>query len=252
MRSRAAERQDQNEQVVTFTLVEFLTALVFIAMALALVLRNEALRDLNPTQERMQQLQRDIATKDARIRELEEQVELLNSELDAQRSLVARLMANAGAPLPTNEHVVLPRAEYDELRNATQVAQAQQQDIARLQREIAILRGGGSVTLPRCITNPGMLINVRLNGDGSFSASAAYPPESSSSVAQIDGLRELLGGSRSRTDFSRFASRIDQWGERQTPPCAFSALVVRGHSNIDLYLRQLAVVEQNFYVRRAR
>ena len=58
--SRSEELQNQNEQVVTFTLVELLTSLVFIAMILALVLRTEALKDLDPSRENMFRLKQQL------------------------------------------------------------------------------------------------------------------------------------------------------------------------------------------------
>ncbi|MFC7499027.1 hypothetical protein ACFQRC_07305 [Enterovirga sp. GCM10030262] len=254
MKSRAAaERHDQNEQVVTFTLVEFLTALVFIAMALGLILRSEALRDLDPDQEKMQHLRTQLAERDRRIRDLTREVSLLQAEIEAQRSLVRRLMSQAGMTLPPDEHVVLSRADYDRIRNAVLVSRDQQSQIADLLRQIAALRGGGGTDLPRCTTNPGMLISIRLNGDGSFSAAPAWPAESSAAVSQIDGLSDLISaGAMTRATFLRHASRVDAWGERQALSCAFNAVVTRGHGNLDLYLRQLSAVEQHFYVRRAR
>lgn len=251
--SRSEELQNQNEQVVTFTLVELLTSLVFIAMILALVLRTEALKDLDPTRENMLRMRNQLEKTQRELAEAKREIATLTVELEAQRSLVRRLMAESGKPLPPNDVVVVPRADYDKTRNAVAVSREQLEQIERLLKQIAALKGGGSVNRPWCTTNSGYLLIVQLNGDGTLTPIRNWDAVANGEVAKIDGIQALAGGGRmSRSEFNAAARRIDGWGRSQQVPCAFRVRVTRSHGNLPLYLQQLATVEQYLYVSRAQ
>lgn len=251
--SRSEELQNQNEQVVTFTLVELLTSLVFIAMILALVLRTEALKDLDPSRENMFRLKQQLETAERDLKDAQREIAVLNDELDAQRSLVRRLMAQAGQPLPPNDVVVVPAEEWNKYRNAGAVSREQQEQIQQLLKQIAALKGGGSVTRPYCTTNSGYLLTVQLNGDGTITPIRNWPDIATSEVSKVTGISALSGGGRmSPGAFDAAAARVDSWARSQDIPCAFRVRVTSSHGNLPLYLRQLATVEQHFYVTRAR
>lgn len=251
--TRAEELQNQNEQVVTFTLVELLTSLVFIAMILALVLRSEALKDLDPSRENMLRLRNQLEATERDLRAAKREIAILEEELEAQKSLVRRLMAQSGQPLPPNDVTVVDAKEYDRLRNARAVAEEQQAQIRGLLEQIAALKGGGSVTRPYCTTNSGYLLNVQLNGNGTITAVRNWPSMADDAVSTVDGIGALVGGGQmSRSSFNVAAARVDGWARRQEVPCAFRVRVSSSHGNLSLYLQQLATVEQHFYVARAR
>jgi cell division protein FtsL len=254
MISAAAPRtKNQVDQIVTFTLVELLTSLVFIAMLLAVVLRTEALANLDPAQENVLRLRNELAEARQELGVARTRIAALERELEEQRSLVRRLMAEAGAPLPANDYIVVRRETYDANMNATDVVEEQQKQLADLQREIAALRGGASIVRPRCTTNSGYLLNVSLNADGTFTARPAWASVASSQVAQIDGLQAMIGGGRmSAGSFNAAARRMNDWARAQKIPCAFYVRAGSSHGNLNLYLRQLATVEQHFYVFRTR
>jgi rRNA maturation endonuclease Nob1 len=251
--SRAEELQNQNEQVVTFTLVELLTSLVFIAMILALVLRSEALKDLDPSRENMLRLRQQLERTQRDLADANREIAVLTDELEAQRSLVRRLMAESGKPLPPNDVVVVPREDYDKTRNAGAVSREQQEQIQSLLKQIAELKGGGSVTRPYCTTNSGFLLNIRLNGDGSITSARNWPAMADAQVAKVEGIQTVASGaSMSPSAFSAAAGRVDHWARSQQVPCAFRVRVTKNHNDASLYIQQLATVEQHFYVSRAR
>lgn len=251
--SRAEELQNQNEQIVTFTLVELLTSLVFIAMILALVLRSEALKNLDPSRENMLRLRQQLEKTERDLANANREITVLTDELEAQRSLVRRLMAQSGKPLPPNDVVVIPREDYDRTRNAGAVSREQQEQIQRLLEQNAALKGGGSVTRPYCTTNSGFLLNVQLNGDGTITPIRNWAAVANGDVGKVDGIGTLSGGARlSLGAFGAAAGKVDGWARKQTVPCAFRVRVTSSHGNLPLYLRQLATVEQHFYVSRAR
>lgn len=251
--TRSEELQNQNEQVVTFTLVELLTSLVFIAMILAIVLRSEALKNLDPSRENMLRLRTQLEATQRDLKSARREIAILEEELAAQKSLVRRLMAKSGQPLPPNDVTVVDAEEYDRLRNARAVADEQQSRIKDLLDQIAVLKGGGSVTRPYCITNSGYLLNVQLNGDGTITPIRNWLPMADSAVSKVDGISALASGGRmSRGSFSAAAGRVDQWARAREVPCAFRVKVSSSHGNLSLYLQQLATVEQHFYVSRAR
>lgn len=251
--TRSEELQKQGEQVVTFTLVELLTSLVFIAMLLALVLRSEALENLDPARENMLRLRQQLEKTQQDLRAAQREIATLHGELEAQRSLVRRLMAQAGKPLPPDDVMVIPIEEYDRIRNAGAVSTEQQSQIQDLLKQIAALKGGGSVTRPYCTTNAGYLLTVQLNGDGTITPVRSWAAVSNGEVAKVDGIAALSGSGRmSPSAFNAAASRVDAWARSRQVPCAFRVRVSSTHGNLSLYLRQLAVVEQHFYVTRAR
>jgi len=251
--TRSEELQKQGEQVVTFTLVELLTSLVFIAMLLALVLRSEALENLDPARENMLRLRQQLEKAQHDFQAAQLEIATLKDELEEQRSLVRRLMAESGKPLPPDDVVVIPTDEYNRIRNAGAVSIEQQKQIRDLLKQIAALKGGGAVTRPFCTTNTGYLLNVQLNGDGSITPIPSWPAVSNGEVAKIDGIGALSSGGRmSAAAFNAAAVRVDGWARSQEVPCAFRVRVTRTHGNLSLYLRQLAVTEQHFYVTRAR
>jgi hypothetical protein len=251
--SRSEELQNQNEQVVTFTLVELLTSLVFIAMILAVVLRTEALKDLDPSRENMFRLRQQLEKAQRDLKDAQREIAVLNDELEAQRSLVRRLMAQSGRPLPPNDLVVVPTEEWNKYRNAGAVSQEQQEQIQHLLKQIAALKGGGSVTRPYCTTNSGYLLIVQLNGDGSITPIRNWSDVANSDVSKVTGIGALSSGGRmSPGAFGAAAARVDGWARSQQIPCAFRVRVTSSHGNLPLYLRQLATVEQHFYVTRAR
>lgn len=244
--------EDLSDQVVTFTLVELLTALVFIAMILALVLRSEALRDLDPARENMLRLRQQLEQTEAKLKAIESENMVLREDLETQRSLVRRLMADSNAPLRPND-VIVEKEAYDRARNAIPVSQQQQLEIRGLLEQIAALKGGASVTRPYCTTNAGYLLTVQLNGDGTFTPVRNWPMIAYGEVRKIDGIEALAGGGRlSRAQFGSAASRVDSWAKRQAIPCAFRVRVTSSHANLGLYLKQLSAVEQSFYVARAK
>jgi hypothetical protein len=249
--TRSEELQKQSEQVVTFTLVELLTSLVFIAMLLALVLRSEALQNLDPSREHVLHLTQELEKTQKELKDAQREIAVLNDELEAQRSLVRRLMAQAGQPLPPNDVVVIPKGEWDKNRNAAEVSQEQLRQIQELLKQIAALKGGGSVTRPYCATNTGYLFTVQLNGDGTITPVPNWSEAANSEVAKVTGIG-MMSGRMSQAAFAAAAARIDGWARSQEVPCAFRVRVTRSHENLPLYLRQLAVVEQHFYVTRAR
>lgn len=251
--SRSQELQNQNEQVVTFTLVELLTSLVFIAMILAVVLRTEALKDLDPSRENMFRLRQQLEKTQRDLKDAQREIAVLNDELEAQRSLVRRLMAQSGRPLPPNDVVVVPTEDWNKHRNAGEVSKEQQEQIQQLLKQIAMLKGGGSVTRPYCTTNSGYLLTVQLNGDGTITPIRNWPDIANSEVSKVTGIGALSGGGRmSPGGFGAAAARVDGWARSQDIPCAFRVRVTSSHGNLPLYLRQLATVEQHFYVTRAR
>lgn|GEM_PF-4389736 len=253
MNTQSAALQYENEQVVTFTLVELLTTLVFIAMALALVLKDEALKDLSPTQERMQELLKQHEVDQKEIRRRDARIAVLEARLDEQQKFIQRLLKSGGATLPPGEYKIVPTSEVNKGINAEAVVKELLEQNAALRREIAKLKGGGDLTRPKCPTNPGFLVRAELLSNGSIAISPMWPQTSSGIVAKVNGIRQLTGaGAMSRAEFMRRASVVDDWGRSQPVPCAFSALAVSQHSNLSLYLQQLSAVEQYFYVRRSR
>ncbi len=222
-------------------------------MILALVLRTEALRNLDPSRENVLRLEQALQKNKQALAAANREILILKDELQAQKSLVRRLMAESGKPLPPNDVIVLDQGDYDRLRNASAVADEQQKQMKGLMEQIAALKGGGSVTRPFCTTNSGYLLNVRLNNDGSISSARSWPTMADGEVAKIDGIGTLASGaSMSRSAFNSAAGRVDRWARSRPVPCAFRVRVSSTHGNLNLYLQQLSAVEQHFYVLRAR
>ncbi|HZF94296.1 MAG TPA: hypothetical protein VEZ20_05405 [Allosphingosinicella sp.] len=252
MTAKAGELNSQNEMVVTFTLVELLTTLVFIAMALALILKNEALRDLSPSQERMKALTERVEQQRLAIARMEDRIALLEREVAEKNDVIRRLMADRSAPLPPGGTIVTQR-HLDELRGDAAISRERAETIRGLAEQIRALRGGATVTLPRCPTNVGDLLTVRLHGDGSLSAKAAWGSEFNARVARVPGVGALASGrTMSRGQFGQLADQAARWGMGQSPQCRFRVSIESLHGNMATYRRQRATVWERFYVTRDR
>lgn len=249
MTARSEALRHQNEQVVTFTLVELLTQLVFVAMLLAIVLQSEALQDVNPSAERLRALEKQLALKEEKITALEDTVSSLKEQLAEQQELVRSLLGTKGTTLPFGV-VAISREEADYLASLKASLAAQQRDSAKAQAELAAIKGGkGGSDRPNCIITSGFVLDIALLGNGSFQATPAW--DKGARVAEVDGLSELASaGAVSAASFSGYAGRIQAWTNAQAVPCGFRVIARRRHGNITLFERQLRTVEQRFYVAR--
>lgn len=246
----------QNEQVVTFTLVELLTSFVFISMALAIVLadeaRDEILNSLDPKRREVLELRTRVETAEALVAKQGRRIAYLERELAAARDLNNQLIAAQSGTLPPPATVTVKRSNYDRMSTAADVTAGQQLMIAGLQAEIAKLRGGGKVDFPPCTTHSGALIFVRANSGGTLTVSRAWPAPAWVNLQHVDGLRELAdAGTVTLGQFSRLAAPVARWGERQAVPCRFRANIQSTHGNLKAYLRQESIVVSRFRTIRA-
>jgi len=247
MSARSLALRAQNEQIVTFTLVELLTQLVFVAMLLAFVLRNEALHTA-PGAEEIRRLNAELAARDKELHGLRHERDLLREELNQEQLRVRALLGSKGVTLPYGT-VSLSQEEYDALVSAKLVLQAKQKELASAKAEIAALKGGkGGNDLPSCTVTSGFLLDIALLGDGGFEVVPSW--DKGAPVAQVPGLPELGGGQKmSLGAFQRFGNRVHQWGlANPDGPCAFRAIVRRKHGNAGLFERQFQQASQSFYV----
>lgn len=244
MSSRGATLRARNEQIITFTLVELLTQLVFAAMLLAFVLRDETLRDINPSSEQLRAMKAELALKDKEIYGLKTKNAALTEQLRVEEDLVRSLLGTKGTTLPFGVKAI-SQEDFDYFASLKASLLAQQRATAAAQAALAAARGGGA-DRPNCLVTSRFLLNIDLLGDGSLEATPAW--DKGARVADVDGLPGLVaGGPLSSADFAKRAARVHDWALNQEVPCVFKVTVRRRHANADMYDQQLRLVERSFY-----
>lgn len=243
MSDQSAEIRHQNETIVTFTLVELLTQLVFVAMLLALVLSSEKLKSTGA--DRIRLLEQQVVERDKKINALSADLKMLRTQLRQAEERVRILLGSKGVTLPFGVHA-LTQEEFDEFANLKAILEAKQIEMKSLR---AKLTGAGGNDKPNCIVTPSFLIAVDVLQDGNFRVQQAWNP--GSQVDKIPGLRSMVAeGIVSKTAFRKYGTQINKWALKQEVPCAFKAVVRLKHNNATLFNNQLHTIEQSFYVAR--
>lgn len=245
----------RKERLHNTMLVEVLALLVFMAMAFAFVMKEEGDRT-NPWMEKAVKLEQQVRVLERANRELKIQVGALKRQIAQLEDSIRQLVAEHQGTLPPEGYVTLPRASVGasarKAQNVEALLEEAQADSARLRAELAALKGGkGGVGLPNCAVSAGFLLTIDVFGDGAFRAHPAWNAGAIDLVGTVPGAIQLSGGAAlSRAQFGSLASQMSAWGRRQAPPCAFRVTVKEHHGNLTLYKKQVAAIEQYFYVRR--
>lgn len=210
----ADQLKAQNEQVVTFTLVELLTQLVFIAMLLAVVLRDEE--------------RANFADPAAKIARLEQRVAVLEREnadlLRAKAYLEDQLRVRPTGYQPSDKLVPVPVEQYGGY-------------LAWVDKE-----GRGGRDRPACTGLPGFVLALRFAGGG---ISGSWIGPADYDRTQIPGMAELSSGALlSTTAFRKAAGDADGWARAQAPACGLRVRIDAG-AMVDTKKQRL--VRQYFY-----
>jgi hypothetical protein len=248
-----ARAQVRKERVHTTMLIELLVLLVFLAMTFAFISRDEL--STSALQAKVNVLEKQVGELRIRVRALERE----NRELElANRTLAERLRRWMDQPkdrLPADDtSLAIPKEQFERLTgrlaNSEAMVDERQQENAKLRRDLAVARGGGT-DLPNCPVTTGFLLSIDLEGDGTFTVRPAWSAGASDLALGVPGVRELTTRrSMSAAAFRSAASQAQAWGKQQTTPCGFRVSVREKHGNLTRYKSQLRAVESAFYVRR--
>lgn len=232
----------RKERVHATMLVEVLALLIFLAMAFAFVLRDEAVRTPNYWKRQYEQAL-------VQVRELRRENAQLRTQIAELEQFNRQLLRQVYGTLPSNDTVTLTRDQWRELvnrsANAEQIVTSQQREIAQLRERLA---GRGGSDLPNCTVSPTtFIVRIELLAGG-YRAQGLWPAESAGAVAAVPGLRELASGRvLSQSEFRTLGSRIRTWSRAQPVPCNFRAQAVLRHGSLPLYRSQQAAVGNVFY-----
>jgi hypothetical protein len=244
-----AQATIRKDRLHSTMLIELLVLMIFLALAYAFVTRD----DFNVTS-----LQQKLEAITLRLKET--QLELArtqreNIRLKRENALLQdslnRWMQLPKDRLPANQQpVVMPKEEYERLKNKEAMIDERQKENADLRAQLAQARGGG-VDLPNCTVTASFLLSIDLRADGRLSAHPVWAAGAASAAQAVPGISDLASGrALSPAEFSRLAERVQAWGRSQPTPCGFRVQVQEQHRSLDLYKRQVKLVERFFYVRR--
>jgi hypothetical protein len=231
----------RKERVHATMLVEVLALLIFLSMAFAFVLRDDAVR-LNPWKQKYDKaeaefrlLRRDYATMSREVKELE----IVNRQL--LRSLDSTVAAN--------DSLVINRAQWRELiqklANAEAIVDAQQSDNSALRTRLA---GRGGSDLPNCTVSPTAFILALELQEGGLRGSPLWPTSAQSAARQVPGLSELASGQQvTLTEFRALSAKVKAWGRQQAVPCNFRAVAYVRHNSMSAYRAQQMAIGDAFY-----
>jgi cell division protein FtsB len=210
----SGDRLSQNDQVVTFTLVELLTQLVFVAMLLAVVLRDEVEQKFADPGREIQQLKNEVLKLKRQNADLRRKNAYLEDQL--------RLRSTGYQP---SEKFVPVSAE--KFRKYT--------DWTRKQA-----RGGKD--LPPCASLPGFVLAIRFPAGG---IAGKWIGPGQADQSSIPGMTRLASGEiLDKGAFRAAAAAANGWARKQTPSCALRVRIDAG-SMVDT--RKQGLVRQYFY-----
>ncbi len=247
-----ARAQLRKERVHTTMLIELLVLLVFLAMTFAFISRDEL--STSALQARVTQLEKqlvELQRKADALRRENRELKIANKTLDERLRRWMNLPRKDVPANPGDAPISVPAEQWkdmaNDLANSLAIAEALQKENERLRG----LLGKGGTDLPNCLVTPGFLLAIDLTGDGGIRVAPAWAATANSKALSVPGVKELVrGGAISATSFRAAASRVQTWGKNQSPPCGFRVSVRERHGNLELYKRQLKVIEASFYVAR--
>ena len=242
-------RQDaiarSNEQVVTFSLVELLTQMVFVAMALAIVLQAETQEALNPNAERLRQLELQVSQQKAIVKAEGQEISRLKQEILDQQSFIDRLLKTPATTPLRPPGVWVLHSDY-------QVFQDWKADHPGKGTAAKPAKGPASGILinAQCAIVSGPLLTIQLLGSGNFEAHPAGTTAMAGGAAKIDGLTALTAaGPVDRARFIQLAKPVQGWAHRQIDPCDFVVRVVTMHNDAHMAFAQYQTVGGFFRAR---
>lgn len=242
----------RKERVHTTMLIELLALLVFLALAYAFVSKDDSDR-LNPWKTKYDESQRQLKAAKVQINGLLIEVNSLKQQVADIAETLRRFARDHKGTVASNDQLLISKDLYAirmrELANAKAVAEQRQRENADLRDRLS---GKGGSDLPNCAVSPGAFIAaIELLPGDRYRVRPLWPESSKDAARDVDGLASLTGGRElSASEFIQFAQQVENWGDRQSPPCKFRVTVARRHSSLPLFERQLSVVEQRFYPAR--
>jgi cell division protein FtsB len=178
------------------------------------------------------------------------------TELQAQAANFKEMQARATKAEEKVQELNMAIVELQNRLNGAKVIEQQNQVLsasnAELQRRI---NGGKAPGLPLCTVVSGFLLVITANTDGTFTGASAWDKSPVSKVTELPNIQSLSSDQPlSETEFKKAASELSKWGTAQDQPCRFRARVKREPTmtSFDQWDKQLALVEQFFYVKREK
>jgi hypothetical protein len=244
----------RKERVHTTMLIEVLALLVFLSMAFAFVLKEEGDR-LDPWKEKADRLEHQLAAQQRENASLRRQITSLQLEIDTLEASIRRLVAEHTGTLPPTGYVTLSTGEVSKWVGRHSNDQAMLEELRRenaaLRAQLQAAHGKGGTDLPNCPVTAGFLLSIDVYGDGTFAAHPAWNSGAADIARRVPGVPSLSSGRQmDRSEFASLAGQVAHWGRGQPIPCGFRTKVTEHHGDLALYKRQVALVEQYFYVRR--
>ncbi len=243
--------EQSNEAIVTFSLVELLTQLVFVAMALALVLQQETETRMTPTAERLRQLEAQIAARDRVIEAQRRDLATLRRAVAAQAEFIGKLKQLPRNHLPSEAGIWVGKDSFARMAAADAFNSDLRGQNAGLRARLEAKTG--TVIRAQCDMTPGPLLSIRLLASGDVAARPAWPAGSDDRARRIPGVAALAAApSLGRARFGVLARPVKSAGRAASPECDFLVRTELGHNDARLAQRQLAMLEQYFRVRAPR
>jgi len=97
-------------------------------------------------------------------------------------------------------------------------------------------------------------MDIKLLADGGYSVQPAWEPGADTMARGLPGVAPVLARSHlTAAEFRGMAQQLHDWGDRQEVPCRFHVQVARGDTtDLDTFIRQMAVIDEFFYPKRPK
>jgi hypothetical protein len=257
------EGQSRRAALVNLTLTDLFIVVLFVLLlftfragdegrieisALEEQLRN-ALQERDMLRDQLTKSQANIAMLEKKVRELDE---LINRLLGARKD--PTLPVDPKVEIAALQDII--RKQKDEIARLKAIIaskdgllESQQADLGAKEKQLA--SQGKGTGHPRCLVTSGYLFDIRLLGSGDLSISAAWESGADQAARRVSGVTELISASEVTLDtFQQQGKRILAWSNEQEIPCRFRVKTTRETKDLDLYLRQMRLIDQVFYPTR--
>jgi hypothetical protein len=173
----------------------------------------------------------------------------MQSEIASLRATIDRLNERL-RDVPAIEALEeeLDRAKK-ELDSRERLIAALQSDVA--EKEAALRQRGRGTGYPRCLVTSGFLFRIILRESGNLLFTPSWEEGAERLARGVPGVSELANaGEVSLAIVRQQAGRILAWSNKQEVPCRFRVDTERETRDLDMYLRQMQLIERYFYAKR--
>jgi hypothetical protein len=241
----------RRQQIVNLSITEMMLLLVFMAMTFSFLADEEHRAEVPLLHKQIQELRFEN-------QKLQDKLEKSLRELQTAKQAIAALIKKLNQLEPNQPPIPNPLEKLlsygEQIKTLKEKLLFNEAIINGLKKENDALikasgkRGQGK---PKCRVTTKFMILFELHQDGSLSGASDWHPAADSVASKLPGIEVLT--SKKPLQYRQYrnaASKLQQWGLQRDIPCTFTVRTKRHTTQIEIYEKQLRLLERYFYVKR--